>query len=525
MVGVPRSKRCQRCKRIKVKCDENWPTCTPCLRARVTCSGPPNLTKFIHTGTSSYSSTTGEARQDDGIVTQLAVRERPAGSLESIRQRGLPGGASFGHFRLASGGPRQNPTTVADRVAARLVGYLTHENAPWDILSSLGYVKHLPVRLGESAALRDCVALMCSTWVNARRDFTSTQLVDSSLYGKALRTLQRAINDQEQQFSNETLAAATILERLELVFDTQRPYHRSRHWEGIQTLMIRRGPPNPRDEFAVHLAFENHAALISHWVVEGGENFYLTSPWKEAIEESYLVMGASVPSEQVDYYSVGHYYGYWPGLVQGLRLVLSDADANSQQVQALALYDKTSRLDADIACVGESIMLRLRRSGRILEEADPNSPIGVKFHFGSLQTMSFLISYVMIRTVFNRILYHLTVMLNQPDMSLEVEHKELCRKMWMCIPFVKDLGVVTIVIFAPQLYLSYEGASEHEKEYLLDVIMELVSYRGSARYPRDRQTVERFVLDSAQAMAGRRPFATNISSPQGNAARAETTRS
>ncbi|KAI1473202.1 uncharacterized protein F4812DRAFT_42455 [Daldinia caldariorum] len=521
MVGVPRSKRCERCKRIKIKCDENWPTCTPCLRAGVTCSGPPNLIKFIHT--SSYTSTTGEARHDDGVATQLIARGRSAASLESIRQRGLPGGASFGHFRLAPGGPRNNPTTVADRVAARLVGYLTHENATWDILSSFGYVKHLPVRLNESPALRDCVALMCSTWVNARRDFSSAQLIDSSLYGKALRTLQRAINDHEQQLSNETLAAATILERLELVFDSQRPYHRSRHWEGIQTLMIRRGPPNPQDNFAVHLAFENHAALISHWVVEGGENFYLSSPWKEAMEESFLAMDASVSSEQADYYGVGHYYGHWPSLVQGFQLVLSDADANSQQVQALALYDKTARLDADIACIGEPAMLKFRRSGRILEESDRDSPIGVKFHFGNLQTMSVLISYVMIRTVFNRILYHLTVMLNQPDMSLEVEHRELCRKMWMCIPFFRSLGAVTTVIFAPQLYLSYEGASENEKEYLLDFIMELVSYRGSARYPRDRRTVERFVLDAAQAMVGRRPFVTSISSSQREAAQVETT--
>ncbi|KAI1482216.1 hypothetical protein F4774DRAFT_407245 [Daldinia eschscholtzii] len=522
MVGVPRSKRCQRCKRIKIKCDENWPTCTPCLRAGITCSGPSNLTKFIHT--SSQSLATDEASENE-VATQLTKRGKPAGNLESIRQRGLPSGASFGHFRLAPDGPRKNLTTVADRVGARLVGYLSHENASWDILSSFGYVKHLPVRLSESAALRDCVALMCSTWANARRDFASAQLIDSTLYGKALRTLQRAINDHDQQLSSETLAAATILERLELVFDTHRPYHRSRHWEGIQSLMIKRGPPNPQDEFSVHLAFENHAALVSHWVVDGVDNFYLSSPWKEAIAESFLAMDPSVSNEKADYYSIGYYYGHWPRLVKGFRLVASDMDMNSQQIQALALYDETSRLDADIACIGEPLMLKLRKTGRILEQTDPRSPIGIKYHFDSLQTMSVLISYVMIRTIFNRILYHLTVILRQPDASLELEHKELCRKMWMCIPFVKGLGVVTTIIFAPQLHLSYEGAGELEKEYLLDIIMEAASYRGNVRYPRDRKAMEVLVLQAAQAMAGRRSFATTIPSPPKDSVEVGTTRS
>ncbi|KAK6957112.1 hypothetical protein Daesc_002397 [Daldinia eschscholtzii] len=412
----------------------------------------------------SQSLATDEARENE-VGTQLTTRGKPTGNLESIRQRGLPSGASFGHFRLAPDGPRKNLTTVADRVGARLVGYLSHENASWDILSSFGYIKHLPVRLSESAALRDCVALMCSTWANARRDFASAQLIDSSLYGKALRTLQRAINDHDQQLSSETLAAATILERLELV-----------------------------------------------------------SPWKEAIEESFLALDPSVSNEKADYYSIGYYYGHWPRLVKGFRLVASDMDMNSQQIQALALYDETSRVDADIACIGEPLMLKLRRTGRILEQTDPRSPVGIKYHFDSLQTMSVLISYVMIRTIFNRILYHLTVILRQPDASLELEHKELCRKMWMCIPFVKSLGVVTTIIFAPQLHLSYEGAGEPEKEYLLDIIMEAASYRGNVRYPRDRKAMEVLVLQAAQAMAGRRSFATTIPSPPKDNVEVGTTR-
>ncbi|KAI1662039.1 hypothetical protein F4813DRAFT_396718 [Daldinia decipiens] len=473
---------------------------------------------FIHT--SSHSSTTDEARGDE-VATQLTTHKRPVGNLESIRQRGLPGGASFGHFRFAPDGPRENLTTVAERVAARLVGYLSHENAPWDILASCGYIKHLPARLGESAALRDCVALMSSTWINSRRGFTTTKLLDSNLYVKALRTLQRAINDPHQQLRSETLAAATILERLELIFDTQRPYFRSHHWEGIQTLMIKRGPPNPRDELDIHLAFENHAALISHWLVAGGENFYLSSPWKEAIEQSFLAIEHSVSSELADCYSVGHYYGYWPDLLHGFRRVDSNPDVNSQQIQALALHDKVAALAADITCIGEPILERIYSAGHVLEQTDPKSPIGVKLYFGSLHRMLCFISYVMMRTVFNRLLHHLTVILKQPDSALEEEHRDLCKKMWTCIPFIKGLGMVASIAFLPQMYLSYEGAGENEKEYLLDNLMEIASYKGSGRYPTDRKAMESFILNSAEAMVGRCRFATSIPSPQRDFVQAE----
>ncbi len=66
------------------------------------------------------------------------------------------------------------------------------------------------------------------------------------------------------------------MERFEVYFDRERPYHRTKHARGIETLMVVRGPPKLDDELDVQLAIENHAALLSLWVVEGGNNFYLS---------------------------------------------------------------------------------------------------------------------------------------------------------------------------------------------------------------------------------------------------------
>lgn len=231
------------------------------MHAKTQCSGPPTSNiKFIN---SSYGVNITTASNSD-VAARSSTPDRSTGTLERIRGQDLAGGASFNHFRLHTNEPKKNLTTVADRVAARLIGYLGNEDAPWDFLAYSGYTKHLPVRLSRSAALRDCVVLMCSTWANYKRNLPVHQVLDFSLYGKVLRSLQRDINDRGQRLSPETLATVTILERLETLFDTRRPHHRPRHTVGIQKMMLSRGPPELGDHLDIHLALENHAALVGH---------------------------------------------------------------------------------------------------------------------------------------------------------------------------------------------------------------------------------------------------------------------
>ncbi|KAI2472866.1 hypothetical protein F4781DRAFT_382166 [Annulohypoxylon bovei var. microspora] len=505
MVGVPRSKRCGRCKRIKVKCDETWPTCTPCLRAKVPCSGPPNLTKFINNGCHTLAT---EEPSGSETAVRFVTSGKGVKNLKSIRHQGLPSGASFDHFRLSSDDPRKALTTVADRVAARLVGYLTHEGVAWDMLASFGYNKHLPVRLSESPALRDSVALMCSAWTNSRRNVPPDQIVDSNLYGKALRSLQRSLDDRQLQLRCETLAAATILERLEIIFDTHRPYHRTRHSFGICNLMLRRGPPSPNDDLDMHLALENHASLISHWLVEGGENFYLKSPWKEVIQGSKSALQKSVPPERLSCYEIGYYYGFWPGLVHEFRRICNDPDEIMKQELAMDFRDRVAAMKLKVIGVGEPVIEKALSMGRILDQPDPETPIGRKFHFESLDLMSFVLSYGMILTVLNRLHYQTTDLLGQPDALLEVENRHVCRLTWMCIPFIKGLGMVHSIISTSSIFMSYEGANEVEKEYLLDVIIRIASY--NRRYPKDRLGLERIMLNAAKAMTGRGILAPSI---------------
>lgn len=505
MVGVPRSKRCERCKRIKIKCDETWPTCTPCLRAKVPCSGPPNLTKFVNNGRHT-------AAPEDSIESELVVQFVSPGqkmkNLKSIRQQGLPNGAQLGHFRLSADEPRKNLTTVADRVAARFVGHLTHEGAAWDMLATTGYNKHIPIRITESAALRDSVALLCSAWTNSRRNVPLDQIIDPNLYGKALRSLNRSLLDHQLQLRCETLAAASLLERIELLFDTHRPYHRTRHSFGISNLMMARGPPNPNDDLDVHLALDNHSSMVSHWLVHGGENFYLTPAWAEVIQPTKSMLERTVSAERLPCYTIGYFFGFWPGLVHEYRRIANQPDEVRKQELAMDFRDRVAMMGVKVMDIGEPMIEKALLARRLLELPDPENPIGEKFHFKSMDLLSAVMAYGMMRTILNRLQYQATELLGDPDTLLEIEHHNICKLTWMCIPFIRGLGMIPCMMFTSMVFLSYEGAYEVEREYLLDAMMELASY--NRRYPQDKVAVEHIILHTAKAWTGRTTFAPSI---------------
>lgn len=186
-------------------------------------------------------------------------KSNPQYSMISVNSHSIDGGASYSCFRLSSG-PRNVPTTVADRIAARLVALLDKGTYETSVIN-MRYMKLVPPRLGSSAALRDTVALICSAWAGSRRRRPVEELVALGIYGKALRSLQRALSGPEQLHC-ETLAAVTIMERFFVLFNRGNRSNRILHGQGIRTLMEQRGTPNLNDEFDLLLTIENQGAMV-----------------------------------------------------------------------------------------------------------------------------------------------------------------------------------------------------------------------------------------------------------------------
>ncbi|KAI1171234.1 hypothetical protein F4777DRAFT_594028 [Nemania sp. FL0916] len=494
MPGAPRSKRCQRCRQRKIKCDETWPCCTPCQRANSPCSGPSNTIRFIH----------DDNHYDHEIRPETSLHKKGrlgGGGLVAKKSQQYSNGSSF-HCLQVPQEPRPNPTTVADRVALRFVSYL-EKDAFRELLSSVGYTKIFPCRLGGSPVLRDCVAFFCSVWANFRR---GVQLIDRNVYDKALKTLGSALNDPQEWRKSETLAAVTLMERFELLFDARRKYHRSMHGKGVYSLMKKRGPPNPDDELDVYLALENKETVVSLLVVERGENFYLTPRWYSVLAKALDggLYGAS--THRVYIYRLDLWFSCWPELVHEMRSVQAGTDLGSLD-RALSLYHRILDMDAEIEVLGGGIISDFQKAGLIEEVSSPTSITESRYFFANIEAQRCMGIYLSIAIILNRMMCHLGEFLGQGEKAtLEKDYKRLCYQTWMCLPNINRLGPLSRVLFVVMLYLSYEGADEAQTAYLFEWLVQTDENRD--RLPKTPNEVKEMALLASRAITGRGSFAT-----------------
>jgi hypothetical protein len=166
------------------------------------------------------------------------------------------GGSQFSAFRLVT---RPN-TTAAERIAARMVNNIRDAPDRGMVLSPK-FLRELPRRMPESPCVRDSVALYCHVWNTFRRGERIAEFVSLGLYGKAVRSLLRALQS-ETAVSVETLAAITLLQRTEHLFDSSRSTLSPAHAKGIVHIIKRLGPPEPGDDLHYGLVFENYGTLV-----------------------------------------------------------------------------------------------------------------------------------------------------------------------------------------------------------------------------------------------------------------------
>ncbi|GME39296.1 hypothetical protein F5Y13DRAFT_155325 [Neofusicoccum parvum] len=203
MVGVPKSFRCQGCKRRK--CDEDWPTCGPCRRGGDTCSGPPrSLIKFVAGLSPTDEAPAHDVRRGSGPL--VVARSSDARVLHRLK--------------TAQRLPKQVPGSEEALLTTELVSTLSEGNGTGYDLRFVGENIHnyYPQMLAGSAALRDAVECLLSAYKAVRRKTSGgemkpgDELIDPRAYGKALRSLNRACQDPKQQYAVETFAATQIME-------------------------------------------------------------------------------------------------------------------------------------------------------------------------------------------------------------------------------------------------------------------------------------------------------------------------
>ncbi|KEY66270.1 hypothetical protein S7711_10623 [Stachybotrys chartarum IBT 7711] len=478
-----RSQRCQRCKWRKIKCDENWPTCTSCAKSRCPCSGPPIP---IDAADSDASST-------------ISLPPSPSSSSQILSYYELPEGSSLIRVRLKIHSPRSYPSTIADRVASRLVAYL-EKGSLFDASLAADYLKLLPTRLDSSNALRDAVALFCGCWGGFRRAPATQLLVDPRARVKALRSLQKALADDNSRFASETLAAATIMERVAVLFDNRGDEELMAHVRGIHSLMVHRGPPNIEDELDLALAFANLGTLIKFWLTSGGENFYLSSPWLHRLTPVTYSENTMIPSSHIETYKLMLRFGPWPDMLHEVQDVLTSPDEQPDRVNGLLSELELYRVVLETARqhqVDETLI-----AGQMTEVPDPESLTGSKYMFESPDVLNRILVYLMASIVLNRVQHHLCS--HQPDFSLadlDLENRTLSESLWKCIPYICSLGPIAATLYQTHMALSLEAGDAAERTSIIKSLRGLDSFLG--KLPRDFTGLEMYLLDVVRSWTGR----------------------
>ncbi|KAK6428618.1 hypothetical protein LTR95_015238 [Oleoguttula sp. CCFEE 5521] len=186
MPGVPSGLGCDACRKQKKKCDTARPTCGRCKRLDLTCNGA--LQKRYKFKQLYAADTTVDAARanymppnSDGLIWAISIVSSPAtAAADSLRLRFLATivpSTDFKHNLAWSYGP---------------------------------YLQEVPRRLGVSPSMDAAIEAL----VHAHHDICQQKPVSVIFvqkYGKALRTLRQALQDEEIARRPETLAAVMIL--------------------------------------------------------------------------------------------------------------------------------------------------------------------------------------------------------------------------------------------------------------------------------------------------------------------------
>ncbi|KAK6827309.1 c6 zinc finger domain protein [Apiospora arundinis] len=155
----------------------------------------------------------------------------------------------------------------ADRLAAELIWCLDavpgtgHDLRLWGASLEL-----MPPLLGQSAALQYATKLLVTSWSNMQRGWARCTWLDAQLYDAALRSLQQALEkafkDPTSQLATTTLAAQTILQKLEIVCNENSVTYQSNHAAGLSAVISTGGYSQGFTELGLHLIFESFFTVL-----------------------------------------------------------------------------------------------------------------------------------------------------------------------------------------------------------------------------------------------------------------------
>ncbi|CAH0044723.1 unnamed protein product [Clonostachys solani] len=459
MPSGPKSAGCQHCKTRKIKCDEKWPTCGNCLRSLRKCPGPSASIIFVpHRRSRIPASQRSEVRPPGGDKTHRPLKLMNWTKLATYGE----GDAVEGVFLPET--PRANLMATSDRVASQLAHFLS-----WGydtvLCLQMSYLLYLPQRLSQSECLLNATSLFCYAWDGYRRRCPSQCLFATSLYGKAIRSLQREIS-QGEVCTVDTLAAMQMLERIAICFGTKEILDNiSPHYSAIKWVLANKAPANPDDKFDILLTREGLNIIES--VSASGDGSFTQSPWQGYAGETHYDY---LTSKEIKGFSESNitFSSFLCKLVEWTHTIkIIQARPHENKKAKARLLERIEECDRNIEKIISDAMQAALSSGNMQAILDPECITGIKYEFRSVAFATGLAGLLSFRANLLQIVYDINA-LYEANISKDYEnYRAVCMELWKFIPYATSLGYLSIRLTGC-IVQTIEAMNEDERSYLLD---------------------------------------------------------
>ncbi|KAH8674273.1 hypothetical protein BX600DRAFT_536971, partial [Xylariales sp. PMI_506] len=271
---------CSICQIRKVKCDRKPSGCSQCNKYQWACPGYPPIrakrrirqpkSENVKRGTELHKRNVGFISPifEDGFHSASCPSREESPSLsQRVNHRSS---------LFISSPPTIQPGLSVSSIALQLAGHLSSKPFAGFSLCEIGSFIWLVIpRLGISDALDDAVKCLCDGWVA----FISSRTANPDVYyRKALRSLQRSLNDSSESLSAETLCASICLSWFEMLTNKS-----SLSWlvhsTGSAKLIQLRGPNQHLEGFGRALLHAEHGLIASQALMDRKPCFLCEPAW------------------------------------------------------------------------------------------------------------------------------------------------------------------------------------------------------------------------------------------------------
>lgn len=434
---------------------------------------------------------------DEGLIGASDSGETTR--LFDIKNKTTASGATFSKMKLRPSKPKVLITpsaTRADLLAGRIATCLkSSEGTGYSLsmfMTTLGYV---PPLVESNQALFDATDLLLSTWLKLCQGNSPQDIFDLRSYIRALRSLQKVLNDPQEQTSSATLAATIYLQTTEYWFDYEKGISQISHSNGIHSIMMKRGPPKPGDNLGIQLILDSYAFM--YMLVQKGkiDNFFDQPEWKGALT-SYFAQWKTRTPIIVEISKLLHQSSLVADTIRRFREIhnIPKHLQDPQVLEELAMtLDELSKSFQELD--RRTIQLLLQK-GIIYEVEDTESPFGTSYEFPSPVLALHFANVAAFNIRICRLKQQLNIILEVEDPSLELECVKYSARIWRTCRYSRSMKPLCVAAFNSPISVSYMAAEPAGRVYLLAALREADAYRkeSTSRWTESVILSENYVL-------------------------------